>query len=116
MLSKPNGSALAEPSIMSPNQENNVKYLIASLALFSFLNLSHAEETMTEKAQSTTNSAKRVVKKGVNRTAEALCGKLTGDSQAECLIKRAKNRVGEGTDIIQDKAGEIKNNVDSDQK
>lgn len=93
-----------------------MKYLIATVALFSFLNFSQAEETMGEKATATTNSAKRGMKKGVNRTAEALCGKLTGDSKAECLVKRAKNRVGEGTDIIQDKAGEIKNNVDSEQK
>ena len=64
-----------------------MRCLFATLTLFSFLNLSHAEETMGEKAKVTTNSA-----------------------------QRAKNRVGEETDIIQDKAGEIKNNVDSDEK
>ncbi len=93
-----------------------MKFFIATIALFSFLSLSQAEETMGEKAKATGNSAQRGMKKGMNRTAEAFCGKLTGDSKAECLAKRAKNRVGEGTDIIQDKAGEIKNNVDSDEK
>ena len=91
-----------------------MKYLIVTLALFSFLNFSQAEETMGEKATATTNSAKRGVKKGVNRTAEAFCGKMTGDNKAECLAKRAKNRMDEGKEMIQDKAGEIKNNIDSE--
>lgn len=50
----------------------------------------------------------------MNRTAEALCGKLTGDSKVECLAKKAKNRVHEGTEVVKDKAVEVKNSVDTD--
>lgn len=93
-----------------------MKLLIASITLLGFLGAGHAEETMGEKAEATTNSAKRAVKKGVNRTKEAVCGKLTGDSKVQCLAKEAQNRVGEGADVVKDKAAEIKNNVDTDSK
>lgn len=71
---------------------------------------------MSEKAEVKVNSAKRTMKKGMNRTKEAVCGKLTGDNKVECLAKEAKNRMGEGADSVSDKATEIKNNVDSDKK
>lgn len=93
-----------------------MKSLIACFAFLGFLGIGHAEETMGEKTQATTNSAKRTLSKGVNKTKEAFCGKLTGDSKVECLAKEAKNRVSEGADTVKDKAVEIKNNVDTDKK
>jgi hypothetical protein len=93
-----------------------MKALIVGLMIFGFLGLSQAEETMGEKAKATTNSGKRAVKKGMNRTKEAFCGKLTGDSKVECLAKQAKNRVTEGADTVKDKAVEIKNEVDTDKQ
>ncbi|MES2802118.1 MAG: hypothetical protein V4654_06470 [Bdellovibrionota bacterium] len=41
------------------------------------------------------------------------CGKLTGDSKAACLAKKAKNRVTETTDAVVDKVDEVKKSVDS---
>lgn len=93
-----------------------MKLLILSFALFGWLGISHAEETLTEKTQVTVNSVKRSGKKGLNRTKEALCGKLTGDNKVQCLAKKAKNRVEEGADAVKDKGTEIKNAVDSDKK
>lgn len=93
-----------------------MKFIIAAIVLFGFLQLSWSEETLTEKAKVTTNTAKRGVKKAINRTAEAICGKLTGDSKIECLAKEAKNKISEGKDVVVDKASELKNTVDSDKK
>ncbi len=93
-----------------------MKFIVAIIALFGFLGLSNAEETLAEKAQVTANSAKRASKKGLHRTKEAFCGKLTGDSQAECLAKEAKNRLEEGKDMVKDKATELKHDIDSDKK
>lgn len=93
-----------------------MKAFVVVLAICGLALAAQAEETMTEKAGTTVNSAKRSVKKGMNKTSEAMCGKLTGDSKVECVAKQAKNRVQEGTDAVKDKATEIKNNVDSDKK
>ena len=93
-----------------------MKALIACITLLSFLGIAQAEETMSEKTQATTSSAKRTLNKGVNRTKEAFCGKLTGDSKVECMAKEAKNRVSEGADTVKDKAVEIKNNIDTDKE
>lgn len=76
-------------------------------------NQASAEETLSEKAQVTGKSVKRSAKKGLNRTKEAICGKLTGDSKVECMAKEAGNRIEETTDVVKDKATEIKNEVDS---
>jgi hypothetical protein len=91
-----------------------MKLLIAGLIVFGCLGVAQAEETLTEKAAVAANSVKRAGKKGLNRTKEALCGKLTGDSKVECLAKQAKNRVEEGVDAVSDKGSEIKNSVDTD--
>lgn len=72
-----------------------------------------AEETIAEKAEVTGKSVKRGAKKGLNRTKEAICGKLTGDSKVECMAKEAGNRIEETADKVKDKATEIKNDVDS---
>jgi hypothetical protein len=93
-----------------------MKLLITSIVLFGCLGICNAEETLTEKAQATGNTATRTAKKGVHRTQEALCGKLTGDNKAQCLAKEAKNHVEEGVDATVDKAKEVKNAVDSDKK
>ena len=93
-----------------------MKFLIVIVALFGFLGLGYAEETLTEKVQVPMNTTKRMAKKGMHRAAEAVCGKLTGSGKLECLAKEAKNRVEEGSDALKDAGSEIKNNVDSDKK
>lgn len=71
-----------------------------------------ANESMSEKANAKAHDAKRAIKKGAHRTAEAVC--MEGD--AKCLAKKAKNRVEEGKDYAKDKATETKDAVDSDGK
>lgn len=92
-----------------------MKMMIATLGVLTLLGVTsvQAEETLSEKATVTGKSVKRGAKKGVNRTKEALCGKLTGDSKVECMAKEAGNRIEESSDVVKDKASEIKNNVDS---
>ena len=93
-----------------------MKVLIAVIALFGFLSTGYAEETIAEKTAVEVKTIKRSAKKGVNRTKEALCGKLTGDSKLECLAKKAKHRVEEGAAVVTDKASEVKGAVDTDKK
>lgn len=93
-----------------------MKYFIATFIVLGFLQVVTAEETLTEKAQVTVKTAKRKITKGAHRTAEAICGKLTGDSKLECLAKEAKNHTTEAATAVQDKASELKNSVDSDKK
>lgn len=90
--------------------------LILAMCILGFSTATYAEETIAEKATVTAKDATRAVKKGVNRTKEAMCGKMTGDSKVECLAKEAKHHVTEGTDAVKDKASEVKNAVDSDKK
>ncbi|MBN8542592.1 MAG: hypothetical protein J0L82_19535 [Deltaproteobacteria bacterium] len=92
-----------------------MKMMIATLGVLTLLGVTsvRAEETLSEKATVTGKSVKRSAKKGVNRTKEAICGKLTGDSKVECMAKEAGNRIEESSDVVKDKASEIKNNVDS---
>lgn len=85
-----------------------MKKIVIALALFGFLGVAHAEETMGEKASATMHDGKRAVKKGVNRTKEALCA----EGDAKCLKDKAANRVEEGVDYTKDKAKEVKNKVD----
>jgi hypothetical protein len=93
-----------------------MKLLILTIALFGFLGVSSAEETMTEKTEVAAKTIKRNAKKGLHRTKEAFCGKLTGENKVQCLAKEAKNRLEEGKDVIKDKASEVKNDIDSDKK
>ncbi len=90
--------------------------LVLAMCILGFSTVTLAEETIVEKATVTAKDAKRAVKKGVNRTKEAMCGKMTGDSKVECLAKHAKHNVTEGADAVKDKASEVKNAVDSDKK
>ncbi|MBC7467500.1 MAG: hypothetical protein H7256_16035 [Bdellovibrio sp.] len=86
-----------------------MKTLIMVLAIVGGLTATvHAEETMGEKAQATTNDAGRAMKKGAHRAKEAVCMK----SDAKCLAEKAKHRGQEAGDAIGDKASEVKNNVD----
>ena len=93
-----------------------MKLLITTIAVLGFLQLATAEETLSEKAQATAKTGKRKVTKVINRTSEAICGKLTGDSKIECLAKEAKNNLNEAGAAVGDKASELKNAVDTDKK
>lgn len=90
-----------------------MKNIIACFMIIAFsagtAAVSHAEETLTEKAQDTTRDAKRAVKKGANRVGEALC--MEGD--LKCAAKKAKNRATETKDSAVDKAKEVKESIDS---
>ena len=91
-----------------------MKLIIFSICFFSLLNVSHSVETVGEKTTVQINQVNRSAKKAVNRTKEALCGKLTGDNKIQCLAKKAKNNLEEGTDVLKDKGSEIKNKLDTD--
>lgn len=90
-----------------------VLMVIGLLSFLSFLNLSSAEETQVEKAKVEINTVGRKTKKSFNRAKEAMCGTLTGDNKVECLAKKAKHRMEEGSEVVKDKASEIKNKVDT---
>lgn len=85
-------------------------------SLFGVMQFSSAEETLTEKAEASIKTGKRSAKKAVHRSKEAICGKMTGDNKVQCLAKEAKNRMTEAKDSVQDKASELKNNIDSEKK
>lgn len=89
-----------------------MKLFLSLIVFVSFISFAQAEETLAEKAQAVTKNVAREIKKGANRAEEAACGKLTGDSQAACLAKKAKNRLSETADSVTDKASEIKNSAD----
>jgi hypothetical protein len=69
-----------------------------------------AEESVSEKASAKAHDAKRAMKKGGHRVAEAVC--MEGD--AECLARKAKNRAVEAKDYTKDKAIEVKDKADAD--
>ncbi len=89
-----------------------MKLLLSLILLLSF-SFAQAAESLAEKAEATAKTVVREIKKGANRAEEAACGKLTGDSKAACLAKKAKNRVVETKDAAVDKVDEVKNAVDS---
>jgi hypothetical protein len=69
-------------------------------------------QSTVEKAKATGNDAKRGMKKGADRTKEALC---TG-TKAECEAQKAKDHARETKDTVTDKVNETKDKVDSDNK
>ncbi|MFV8259475.1 hypothetical protein ACNQKP_16830 [Bdellovibrio bacteriovorus] len=79
-----------------------MKHIIVVLALFGFMSVTHAEETVSEKVKSTANDVKRGAKKAMNRAEEAVC--MEGD--VKCLAKKGQNRVEEGADYVKDKVDE----------
>jgi anti-sigma28 factor (negative regulator of flagellin synthesis) len=89
-----------------------MKIFVIAVALMGMAGLAYSEETLGEKAEAVTNDATRSVKKGVNRTQEAVCMK----DDVECLSEKAKHRAEEGTDYSKDKVKELKNDIDSDKK
>ena len=93
-----------------------MKILITLFAILGFVNMSSAAESISEKAEVTAKTVKRSAQKGIHRTAEAICGKLTGDNKVQCLAKETKNRLEDGKDVIVDKASEVKNAIDTDKK
>ncbi len=90
------------------------KAIVIALALTGMvgINAVYAEESITEKAEATANDATRAVKKGAHRTEEAVCMQ----SDTKCLEEKAKHRAEEASDYTKDKAKEVKNSVDSDDK
>jgi hypothetical protein len=78
-----------------------------ALALLSFPVLA---QSTTEKAKATGNDVKRAVKKGANRTKEALCV----GTKAECAAQKARDRGHETRDEVVDGAKATKDKVDSD--
>ena len=65
-------------------------------------------ETVEEKVQDATNDVSREVKKKVHRLEEATCT----ESDMECLKEKSENRLEEGSEALEDKATELKNDVD----
>ncbi|MBC7369980.1 MAG: hypothetical protein H7326_00340 [Bdellovibrionaceae bacterium] len=82
--------------------------MMTMVLMMSFMGAAHAEESTTEKVGTSANDAKRAVKKGMNRTKEAVC--MEGD--AKCALKKGKHRMGEGVDAAGDKAAEVKDKID----
>lgn len=93
-----------------------MKALISMLAILGFVRMSSAAESISEKAEVTAKTVRRAAKRGSHRTAEAICGKLTGDNKVQCLAKEAKNRLEDGKDVLVDKTSEVKNSVDGNKK
>ena len=79
-----------------------MKSIIVVLALFGFMSVSHAEETVAEKAKETVNDVKRAGKKAIHRAEEALCA----EGDLKCLAQKGQNRVEEGADYVKDKVDE----------
>lgn len=90
------------------------KAIVMAMALTGMVgaNVVYAAETVGEKAEAAGNDAKRTVKKGAHRVEEATCLQ----SDAKCLAEKAKHRAEEAGDYTKDKAKEVKNSVDGDDK
>lgn len=88
--------------------------IVAALALIASAGISsvYAAETVGEKAEAAANDAARAVKKGAHRAEEAVCA----ESDTKCLAEKAKHRAQEASDYTKDKAKEVKNSVDNDEK
>lgn len=91
-----------------------IKSLIMALTFSGAVGVSavYADETVGEKAEAAGHDAARAVKKGAHRAEEATCMQ----SDTKCLEEKAKHRAQEAGDYTKDKAKEIKNSVDSDDK
>jgi hypothetical protein len=79
------------------------------IILFSTLILSnvYAVETPSESKHAVKNDLKRETHKTIHRVKEATCL----ESDTECLKQKVKHRVEETKETIQDKANEVRNNV-----
>lgn len=83
-------------------------YIVSMLTLAMLFSSAHADETLSEKAQSTVNDIKRDANKATHRVEESAC---TG-SDAECAKEKIGNRAEEAKDAVKDKSSEIKNKMD----
>ena len=89
-----------------------MKSLVLLVSLMGCVGIVHGAESVSEKVEATGNDAGRAVKSGAHRVQESVCAK----SDAQCLAEKAKHRGEEGTDYAKDKAKELKNSVDGDDK
>lgn len=85
-----------------------LSHIVALLILSLSCATLFATETVSEKAQATSNDIKRDANKAVNRVQESAC---TG-SDAECAKQKIGNRAEEAKDTIKDKSSEMKNKMD----
>lgn len=85
-----------------------MKRLLILVTALSLTGVAHGEETVGEKAKSTTQDVKRSMKKGAHRVKEAVCA----EGDMKCLGEKAKHRAEEGKDFVKDKATETKDKVD----
>lgn len=81
---------------------------VVSLGIGLVLTSACEKQTVPEKAEVVKNDVVRAAKKAAHRTEELVCL----DSDAECLAKKAKNRVTEAKDAAVDKADELKDKLD----
>ncbi len=84
------------------------KIFASIVALVMLASLSQAEETLSESAKASGNTAVRKIKKGGNRLKEAIC--MEGD--LKCAAEKAKHRAHEAGEAMGDKAKEVKDKVD----
>lgn len=89
-----------------------MKKTLILFALMGIVSSAHSAETIGEKAKATSNDAGRAINKGANRVKETVCA----ESDAKCLEEKAKHRAHEGAEYTKDKASEIKNEIDNDEK
>lgn len=82
--------------------------VVALLVISALFTNAYALETDNEKSEASSKELNRSVDKLGNRVEEAVCM----ESDTECLKQKVKNRAEETTDVVKDKASEIKNKVD----
>jgi hypothetical protein len=80
----------------------NMKSILIAALAFGFIGFAHAEDSTSDKAETTGNDVKRDVKKKWHHTEEAVCQ----EGDAKCLAKKAKHRATEGKDYVKDKTNE----------
>lgn len=81
-------------------------FAIAGAVMIS--DLGHSDETSGEKATATMNKAKRKMHKTGHEAEEAVCA----EGDAKCAAEKAKHRLQEGNEYMNDKAKETKDKVD----
>ena len=90
-----------------------MKLAIISLFALSLLpKLAWAEETIGEKATSTTHTAVRKVKKGTHHVQEALCA----EGDLKCAGKKIGHRVDEAGSAVGDKMSETEDKIKSSEE
>lgn len=80
------------------------------IALLSFALNAQAEQTPAEKVKNTAKQVGAEMSKAANRVEETVCETVNG--KVKCLAKKAKHRVQETKTDVQNKAEELKDEVD----